>query len=154
MRSMATRWSVRRVNGIHAYRSAEKSGEWLTMSEAAAALGVTHHRIRRLIKDGILRGECGVLRTKSEPPICNTNGWPPRSSEQVARVASITKINLQCLQILDEGGTMSASSLLAAMNGPNDRQHIGGEVIGRGAGSPHARCSRFRGSRIPSLTPC
>jgi hypothetical protein len=62
MRSMSTRWSdediaaslnrmgmptgqgktwtahrvssVRRVNGIHAYRSAEKNGEWLTMSEA------------------------------------------------------------------------------------------------------------------------
>jgi hypothetical protein len=33
--------SVRRVNGIHAYRSAEKNGEWLTMSEAASALGVT-----------------------------------------------------------------------------------------------------------------
>src|SRR5215469_3552210 len=64
MRTMATRWSdediaaslnrmgmptgqgktwtahrvssVRRVNGIHAYRSAEKTGEWLTMSEAAS----------------------------------------------------------------------------------------------------------------------
>src|SRR5436305_3941459 len=85
MRSMATRWpdadiaatlnrmgmptgqgktwtahrvsSVRRVNGIHAYRSAEKSGEWLTMSEAAAGLGVTHHRIRRLIRAGILSAE-------------------------------------------------------------------------------------------------
>ena len=85
MRSMATRWSdediaaslnrmgmptgqgktwtahrvssVRRVNGIHAYRSAEKSGEWLTMSEAATALGVSHHRIRRLIKDGMLPAE-------------------------------------------------------------------------------------------------
>jgi Transposase DDE domain len=73
MRSMATRWSdddiattlnrmgmptgqgktwtahrvssVRRVNGIHAYRSAEKNGEWLTMSEAATRLGVTHHSI-------------------------------------------------------------------------------------------------------------
>ena len=44
--------SVRRVNGIHAYRSAEKDGEWLTMSEAATTLRVTHHRIRRLIKDG------------------------------------------------------------------------------------------------------
>jgi DNA invertase Pin-like site-specific DNA recombinase len=82
MRAMATRWSdqdiaaslnrmgmptgqgktwtahrvssVRRVNGIHAYRSAEKNGEWLTMSEAAAKLGVSHHRIRRLIKDRIL----------------------------------------------------------------------------------------------------
>ena len=85
MRSMATRWSdadiaatlnrmgmptgqsktwtahrvssVRRVNGIHAYRSAEKNGEWVTMSEAAATLRVTHHRIRRLIKDGILAAE-------------------------------------------------------------------------------------------------
>jgi excisionase family DNA binding protein len=85
MRTMATRWSdqdiaaslnrmgmptgqgrtwtahrvnsVRRVNGIHAYRSTEKNGEWLTMSEAATTLGVTHHRILRLIKDGILPAE-------------------------------------------------------------------------------------------------
>ena len=85
MRSMATRWSdadiaatlnrmgmptgqgktwtahrvssVRRVNGIHAYRSAEKKGEWLTMSEAAATLGVTNHRIRRLISESILSAE-------------------------------------------------------------------------------------------------
>jgi DNA invertase Pin-like site-specific DNA recombinase len=85
MRSMATRWSdediaaslnrmgmptgqgktwtahrvgsLRRVHGIHAYRSAEKSGEWLTMSEAATMLGVTSHRIRRLIKDGLLQSE-------------------------------------------------------------------------------------------------
>ncbi|NTW03770.1 MAG: hypothetical protein HGA19_21270, partial [Oscillochloris sp.] len=35
--------SVRRVRGIHAYRSAEKDGAWLTMTEAAAALGVTSH---------------------------------------------------------------------------------------------------------------
>jgi excisionase family DNA binding protein len=85
MRAMATRWSdqdiaaslnrmgmptgqgktrtahrvssVRRVNGIHAYRSAEKNGEWLTMSEAATKLGVSHHRIRRLIQDRILPAE-------------------------------------------------------------------------------------------------
>jgi len=49
--------SLRRVRGIHAYRSAEKNGEWLTMSEAAAKLGVTNHRIRRLIKDGVLPAE-------------------------------------------------------------------------------------------------
>jgi excisionase family DNA binding protein len=46
--------SVRRVRGIHAYRSAEKDGEWLTMSEAAKLSGVTHHTIRRLIKTGVL----------------------------------------------------------------------------------------------------
>jgi excisionase family DNA binding protein len=54
--------SVRSGNGIHAYRSAEKSGEWLTMSEAAAVLGVTRHRIRRLIKDGILPAQQVVPR--------------------------------------------------------------------------------------------
>ena len=42
--------SLRRVRGIHAYRSAEKNGEWLTMSEAAVKLGVSNHQIRRLIK--------------------------------------------------------------------------------------------------------
>jgi hypothetical protein len=45
------------VHGIHAYRSAEKDGQWLTMSEAANLLGVTNHAIRRLIKDGILAAE-------------------------------------------------------------------------------------------------
>jgi excisionase family DNA binding protein len=46
--------SVRRVRNIHAYLSAEKGGEWLTMSEAAKTLGVTNHTIRRLIKTNIL----------------------------------------------------------------------------------------------------
>jgi excisionase family DNA binding protein len=46
--------SVRRVRGIHAYRSAEKDGDWLTMTEAAKALGVTNHVIRRFIKTGML----------------------------------------------------------------------------------------------------
>lgn len=49
--------SVRRVRGIHAYRSAEKDGAWLTMTEAAAALGVTNHAIRRLIRTGVLPAE-------------------------------------------------------------------------------------------------
>jgi len=46
--------SVRRVRGIHAYRSAEKDGEWITMKDAAKLLGVTSHAIRRLIKTGVL----------------------------------------------------------------------------------------------------
>jgi excisionase family DNA binding protein len=46
--------SVRRVRGIHAYRSAEKDGEWLTLTEAAATLRVTSHIVRRLIKSGVL----------------------------------------------------------------------------------------------------
>jgi excisionase family DNA binding protein len=46
--------SLRRVRGIRAYKSAEKDGEWLTMSEAATSLGVSNHQIRRLIKEGAL----------------------------------------------------------------------------------------------------
>jgi excisionase family DNA binding protein len=46
--------SVQRVRGIDAYRSAENDGEWLTMSEAAKALGVTNHVIRHLITTGVL----------------------------------------------------------------------------------------------------
>lgn len=49
--------SLRRVRDIPAYRSATKDGEWLTMTEAASALGVTNHVVRRLIKDGILAAE-------------------------------------------------------------------------------------------------
>ena len=46
--------SLRRVHGIRAYLSAEKDGEWLTMRDAAAALGVSSYMIRRLIKTGVL----------------------------------------------------------------------------------------------------
>jgi excisionase family DNA binding protein len=49
--------SLRRVHGIRAYRSAEKNGEWLTMTEAAKLLGVSNHAIRRLIKGGGLAAE-------------------------------------------------------------------------------------------------
>jgi excisionase family DNA binding protein len=49
--------SLRRVHGIRAYRSAEKNGEWLTMTEAAKVLGVSNHAIRRLIKGGGLAAE-------------------------------------------------------------------------------------------------
>jgi len=49
--------SLRRVRGIHAFKSAEKNGEWLTMREAAAKLSVSHHQIRKLIKAGVLAAE-------------------------------------------------------------------------------------------------
>jgi DNA invertase Pin-like site-specific DNA recombinase len=48
---------LRRVHDIHAYRSAEKNGEWLTMREAASKLGVTSHVIRRLIQSQVLAAE-------------------------------------------------------------------------------------------------
>lgn len=46
--------SIRRVNDIHGYLSADKDGAWRTMTEAANELGVTNHVIRKLIKDVIL----------------------------------------------------------------------------------------------------
>jgi excisionase family DNA binding protein len=46
--------SIRRVNDIHGYMSADKDGPWRTMTEAAKELGVTNHVIRKLIEDGIL----------------------------------------------------------------------------------------------------
>jgi len=49
--------SLRRVRGIHGYRSAEKNGEWLTLTEAAAKLAVSHHQVRKLIKAGVLVSE-------------------------------------------------------------------------------------------------
>jgi len=49
--------SIRKVHGMHAFRSAEKGGEWLTMREAAAKLGVTSHVIRRLIQHSVLPAE-------------------------------------------------------------------------------------------------
>ena len=49
--------SIRRVRGIHAYKSAEKDGTWLTLLEAAQQYGVTSHRIRKLIQAGVLRAE-------------------------------------------------------------------------------------------------
>jgi DNA invertase Pin-like site-specific DNA recombinase len=49
--------SLRRVHDIHAFRSTEKNGEWLTMREAATELGVTSHVIRRLIQSQVLTAE-------------------------------------------------------------------------------------------------
>lgn len=49
--------SIRRVRGIHAYRSAEKDGTCLTLREAAQHCGVTSHRVRRVIEAGILPAE-------------------------------------------------------------------------------------------------
>ena len=46
--------SLRQVHGIHAYLSAQKDGEWLTMRDAAAALRVSRHTIRRLVQTGVL----------------------------------------------------------------------------------------------------
>jgi len=54
--------AFRKTHGIRAYRSAHKGGEWLTMSEAARALDVTNHVIRRLIHDGVLPAEQVVPR--------------------------------------------------------------------------------------------
>jgi DNA invertase Pin-like site-specific DNA recombinase len=48
---------LRRVHGIHGYLAADKSGEWLTLRDAAAKLGVSHHQVRKLVKAGIFSSE-------------------------------------------------------------------------------------------------
>ena len=45
------------MRDIHGYRSAERDGEWLTLRDAAAKVGISHHQIRKLIKAGILASE-------------------------------------------------------------------------------------------------
>src|SRR5437667_12891410 len=45
--------SLRRVRGIHGYRSAEKNGEWLTLRDAAAKLSDTHHKLPKLLQAGV-----------------------------------------------------------------------------------------------------
>ena len=46
--------SIRRVNGVDGYLSADKQGNWRTMTEAAKELGTTSHTLRHLIEDGTL----------------------------------------------------------------------------------------------------
>jgi len=48
---------VRRVHGIRGYPSADKNGEWLTLRDAAAKLGVSHHQVRKLVKAGVCSTE-------------------------------------------------------------------------------------------------
>jgi hypothetical protein len=94
------------VHGIHAYRSAEKNGEWLTMSDAAKLLGVSNHAIRRLIKEteSLPQSKSSPkLRIKYAPAIYKTKKSSTRSPEILARVASKWKTSLQCFQTLEKG---------------------------------------------------
>lgn len=77
--------SVRMVNDIRAYRSAHKDGQWLTMSEAAAKLGVNNHRIRRLIKEGLLLAEQVVPRAPYQ--IRASDLLDPKVLEAIARTS-------------------------------------------------------------------
>jgi hypothetical protein len=45
------------VHGIRGYLSADKNGEWLTLRDAAAKLGVSHHQVRKLVKAGACSSE-------------------------------------------------------------------------------------------------
>ena len=96
--------SLRRVRGIHGYRSAEKNGEWLTLRDAAAQLGVSHHQVRKLIKAGILTSEQIMPDAPHQIRAADLQVSRSllRSSKKVARVGSIPKIRSQCFQILEE----------------------------------------------------
>jgi hypothetical protein len=96
--------SVRRVRGIHGYRSAEKNGEWLTMRDAAAQLGVSHHQIRKLIKAGILASEQIMPDAPHQIRAVDLEGEPVIAAlkRKVARVRLIPKIRSQCFQTLEK----------------------------------------------------
>ncbi len=96
--------SIRKVHGMHAYRSAEKDGAWLTMREAAAKLGVTSHTVRRLIGDGELPAEQVVtgapwqIRAENSEPSASQRPSPANA----VRVTNPRPTNFQCSQTLDE----------------------------------------------------
>src|SRR3546814_18144643 len=52
--------SIRKVHGMHAYRSAEKNGEWLTMTEDAAKLGITNQPTRKHHNDAVHPADTNV----------------------------------------------------------------------------------------------
>jgi excisionase family DNA binding protein len=98
--------SARRVRDIQAYRSAEKDGEWLTLTEAAKHLGVSSHMIRRLIQIGALAAEQVVRGAPHQLRAADLETDRVKklpSPERVARVVRRAKTCFQCLQILDEG---------------------------------------------------
>lgn len=85
--------SLRTVHGIRAYRSVEKNGEWLTMTEAATQLGVTNHRIRRLIKDRVLAAEQVVPGAPYQ--ICASDLQDERVIAAVARTGRPCRVDLE-----------------------------------------------------------
>jgi hypothetical protein len=127
--------SLRRVRGIHGYRSAEKNGEWLTLRDAAAMLGVSHHQVRKLIKAGVLKSEQII------PDAPHQIRAADLESEQVAvalkqkgRVGSIPKNRSQCFQTVEEevhnesviatGRIARSTGLVSSSTRPSSRKHI------------------------------
>ena len=99
--------SIRKVHGMHAYRSAEKNGAWLTMTEAAAKLGVTNHRHPPAHQGADPARRAGRARRALPDP-----GRRPRrrtdrrraACAKAARIASVPQTRSQCFQILEEEG--------------------------------------------------
>ena len=85
--------SLRRVHGIHAYRPADKDGQWLTMSEAAKLLGVTNHVIRRLINEGILAAEQVVPNAPYQIRACDLHN--KRVTAAIARKGCPCRVNTE-----------------------------------------------------------
>ena len=76
--------SARARHRIRGVRSDTMQEAWLTMSQAAAKLGVSSHVIRRLIKDGVLVAEQAVPQApwrirasaiKDRVPPCGVRAW-------------------------------------------------------------------------------
>ena len=99
--------SLRRVRGIHAYRSAEKNGEWLTMSEAATKLGVTNHRNSPADQGSRSRRRAGRAgRPIPDPRLRSRDERRHRRARANRSPVSrrSPKIKYQCFHRLEEGG--------------------------------------------------
>ena len=92
--------SLRRVRGINAYRSAEKNGEWLTMSEAAVnsasqiirSVGSSNKASSPPIRS------FPMLHIKFERTICWMSASLWRSHERIVRIGRVPRIKLLCFQ--------------------------------------------------------
>ena len=95
--------SLRRVRGIHAYLSAEKDGEWLTMRDAAAALGVSSQKSAVSSRPACCprHKSCRTPPIKSAQATCIRRPSPRPSLGKGARVAPSLRGRFQCFQTLE-----------------------------------------------------
>ena len=95
---------LRRVRGIHGYRSAEKNGEWLTLRDAAASSvsATIKFASSSRLASSIASRLCPTHHTRSVRPTSQVSRSLLHSSKKVARVGSIPKDRSQCLQVLEE----------------------------------------------------
>src|SRR5438105_436207 len=90
--------SLRRVHGIHGYRSADKNGEWLTMATRlqSSVSAILKFASSSKPESWSASRSCRTHLTRSLPPTSQASRSLPRSSKKVARVGPIPTNRSQC----------------------------------------------------------